>query len=91
MNNEKMRDELLTEMFKMVDLTYNAKENRNRNENWFAEHSWTEAQQKLFTDFGVALLRKKKRLTKRAAEKGMSWFILGYGWKVEYKEQECIK
>ncbi len=72
---------LRTKLFEMVGLKYVASEDKDRAEDWYLEHTWTEEEQEEFKTFGVDLLRKEERMNKRAAEKEMSWFILGYGWK----------
>lgn len=52
-------------------------------EEWYLKYTTTEEKEKEFKDWGTDLVRKKLRLSKKRAEKEMSWFLLGYGLKME--------
>lgn len=46
---------------------------------WYMKYKTTRESEKTFTTEGVSIIRNKLGLTKKLAEKEMSWFILQWG------------
>lgn len=46
---------------------------------WYMKHKTSRDSEKTFISKGVEIIRKKLNLTKKLAEKEMSWFILQWG------------
>jgi hypothetical protein len=46
---------------------------------WYMRYVTTREQEDHFVNWGVSLIREKLGLTKKMAEKEMSWFILQWG------------
>lgn len=63
---------------------------------WSMRYKTTREQEDHFINWGVSLIRNKLGLTKKMAEKEMSWFILQWGLKnetsfTEYTEENKVK
>jgi len=78
MNNEKLCEMCIKEMFKRVGLKYPNK--LTKQNDWYLKRSWTKKEQDDFADWMRKLL-KKQGFTKIDNEIGM--FLLMWGWKVD--------
>ena len=79
MSTDKTLEMCLREMFRRVGARYSKK--ACKEEDWFRKRSWTSGQEEDFRKWMSALLRKRHRWTKAAAEKEVGWFVLMYAWR----------
>ena len=73
-------EEILREMFSRVSVEYD--EELVQQKNWFLTHTWSKEDQNSFREWLIAYLMKKRRCTKRMAEKNSAYMLLSFGWKV---------
>lgn len=89
MNNEKWKElatELLKEMLKdrydeIIRKSQEAKEKGDRYP-YYDEYSWTKEEQEAFRKWAVERVRNVARVSKRYAEREVSYLIFNYGLKV---------
>jgi len=76
---EKQREvfiELVNKQLEPFDVTY---KEVSSDPDWYMRYRVTADQEQAFIEWGVELIRKKLRMTKKMARMEMSWFILQWG------------
>ena len=80
---KKTCDDCMKEMFRRVGEEYPNLKLTNQ-ARWFSLRTWTEKEEKDFTEWMRKLLKKRYRqIDKVTIDREVSMFILSYGWKVE--------
>jgi len=54
--------------------------------NWYMRYTITPKQEEEFIEWGVELIKRRLNMTRKMAEKEMSWFILQWGLTTNQKE-----
>ena len=78
-NREKQRElfvELINEQLKDHGVTY---EDVKSNPSWYTEYKTTPEKEETFIKYSVERIREVLKISKAAAEKEASWFILQWG------------
>ena len=88
MNNKTMKDQLIIEelmnkMFEISGHSIRYSDVRGRQDNWFQQYTMTQSQNEEWRKWGTEYLRKKKRWTKKMAEREMAMVDLYCGLKIE--------
>jgi hypothetical protein len=85
---KKNKDEIIVEtminkMFEIAghSVTYN--DIKDRKDNWYAQWTMTDAQNKEWVEWGTKYLKKQKNYYKVFAERQMAMFNMNYGLKLE--------
>jgi hypothetical protein len=84
----KNKDEIIIEaiinkMFEIAGHTVTFEDIKGRKDNWYAQWTMTEEQNKEWREWGLKYLKKQKGLYKHFAERQMAMFDLNYGLKIE--------
>lgn len=74
--------ELIDKMFEVSGHSLKFEDVEGRTDNWFQQYTMTEAQNKEWRDWGVNLLRKKRRWPKKLAEREIAMIDLYCGLKI---------
>jgi len=74
--------ELIDKMFEIAGHNLKFEDVEGRTDNWFQEHTMTEAQNKEWRDWGIKFLSKKRRLGTKLASREMAWLDLYCGLKI---------
>lgn len=91
MNPEKSRlllKELIDKMFELAGHDLRFEDVEGRTDNWFQQYTMTEEQNKKWREWGIKLIKKKKRSNKYLAEREMAWLDLYCGLKIDPVEKE---
>ena len=75
--------ELINKMFEISGHAMKYEDVVNRQDNWFQQYTMTQDQNDEWRKWGVEYLRKKKRWTKKMAEREMAMVDLYCGLKIE--------
>jgi len=78
---------LINKMFEIANHNITFDDIKSRTDNWYAQWTMTEEQNKEWREWGVKYLKKQKRLYKAYAEREMAMFDLCYGLKIQQTEQ----
>jgi hypothetical protein len=62
-----------------------------KNENWYLQREWTEEQEREYRDWLLGECKRVLRLTKKQAELEVAYFLLMWGWKTKYIEENTSK
>jgi len=78
---EQTNTDCLREMFRRVGETY-PNEELTAHDEWYTQHTWTDAEQDAFADWMRKLLKKRYRhWRKRTIDHEVGMFVLMWGWK----------
>lgn len=61
-----------------------------KQENWYLLHEWTEQQEKDYRQWFIKECRDSLKMSKKTAELEAGYFLLMWGWKTKYIEEEKI-
>jgi hypothetical protein len=75
--------ELINKMFELSGHAMKYEDIVGRQDDWFQQYTMTEEQNKEWQKWGIEYLRKKKRWTKKMAEREMAMVDLYCGLKIE--------
>ncbi len=75
--------ELINKMFELSGHNMKYEDVVGRQDDWFQQYTMTEDQNKEWQKWGIEYLRKKKRWTKKMAEREMAMVDLYCGLKIE--------
>lgn len=75
--------ELINKMFELSGHNMKYEDVVGRQDNWFQQYAMTENQNEEWRKWGTAYLQKKKRWTKKMAEREMTMIDLYCGLKIE--------
>ena len=74
--------ELIDKMFEIAGHPLKFEDVEGRTDNWFQQHTMTEAQNKEWRDWGTNFLNKKRRWGKKLASREMAMLDLYCGLKI---------
>jgi hypothetical protein len=74
--------ELIDKMFELAGHDLKFEDVEGRKDNWFQQHTMTEAQNEEWRDWGTKLIAKKKRHLRKIASREMAWIDLYCGLKI---------
>ena len=74
--------ELIDKMFELAGHPLKFEDVEGRTDNWFQQHTMTEAQNKEWQDWGTSFLNKKRRWGKKLADREMRMIDLYCGLKI---------
>jgi hypothetical protein len=74
--------ELIDKMFEIAGHPIKFEDVEGRTDNWFQQHTMTEAQNEEWRDWGTKLIAKKKRYLRKIASREMAWIDLYCGLKI---------
>jgi len=74
--------ELIDKMFELAGHPLKFEDVEGRTDNWFQQHTMTEAQNKEWRDWGTSFLNKKRRWGKKLADREMRMIDLYCGLKI---------
>ena len=80
--------ELIDKMFEIAGHPLKFEDVEGRKDNWFQQHTMTEAQNKEWRDWGTKFLNKKRRWGKKLASREMAMLDLYCGLKTVMNEEE---
>ena len=80
--------ELIDKMFEIAGHPLKFEDVEGRKDNWFQQYTMTEAQNKEWRDWGITFLTKKRRWSKKMAEREMVMLDLYCGLKTVMNEEE---
>jgi hypothetical protein len=80
--------ELIDKMFEIAGHNLKFEDVEGRTDNWFQQHTMTEAQNKEWRDWGIKFLSKKRRLGVKLASREMAMLDLYCGLKTVMDEKE---
>jgi hypothetical protein len=80
--DQQIAKDLIDKMFEIAGHTTKYEDVIDRKDNWFQQYTMTEQQNKEWRTWGVEYLRKKKRYTKKWAEREMAMLDLYCGLKI---------
>lgn len=73
--------DLINEMFVIAGHSVTYDDIKDRQDDWYAQWTMSQAQYDSWKNWGVEYLRKNLKMTKKSAEKEMSWVGLMWGLK----------
>jgi hypothetical protein len=76
--------DLINKMFELAGHDMKYEDVVDRQDNWFQQYTMTQLQNEEWRKWGTEYLRKKKRWTKKMAEREMAMVDLYCGLKIEY-------
>jgi hypothetical protein len=76
--------DLINKMFELSGHDMKYEDVIGRQDNWFQQYTMTQSQNEEWRKWGTEYLRKKKRWTKKMAEREMAMIDLYCGLKIEY-------
>ena len=86
MNNDKIVNNCLKEMFKRVGENYEKSYLLLTQEDWYRSKTWTQEEEDDFKDWMTVYLQKhKKDWTSLTIEREIAWFLLMWGWSIKEK------
>jgi len=74
--------ELIDKMFELAGHDLKFEDVEGKKDNWFQQHTMTEAQNKEWREWGVKHIKKKKRYYSKIAEREMAFLDLYCGLKI---------
>jgi hypothetical protein len=74
--------ELIDKMFELAGHDLKFEDVEGRKDNWFQQHTMTEAQNKEWRDWGIKLIMKKQRYNRYLADREMRMLDLYCGLKI---------
>lgn len=77
----------LDKMFMTVGFEKFDREFTNQ-EDWFTKREWTEEEEREYKQWFVNECKTKLRMNKKAAELEAGYFLLQFGWKTKYIEED---
>ena len=80
---QEIAKDLINKMFELAGHTARYEDVIGRQDNWFQQYTMTQDQNEEWRKWGVEYLRKKKRWTKKMAEREMAMIDLYCGLKIE--------
>ena len=80
---QEMPKNLIDKMFELAGHLLRYEDVVGRQDNWFQQYTMTQDQNDEWRKWGVEYLRKKKRWTKKMAEREMAMVDLSCGLKIE--------
>jgi hypothetical protein len=88
-NKERMfLKELIDKMFEIAGHDLKFEDVEGRTDEWFTQYTMTEAQNKVWRDWGVEHIKKKKRHYSKIASREMAWLDLYCGLKISDYESK---
>lgn len=84
--DEILMDVVITKLFNCVGLDWDMERINSfvSKKDWWLEHSWSEETESRFKDWLIIELLKRKRCSKKLAEKEARMFLFNYGWKTNH-------
>jgi hypothetical protein len=86
--------ELIDKMFELAGHDLKFEDVEGKKDNWFQQHTMTEAQNKEWREWGVKHIKKKKRYYSKIAEREMAFLDLYCGLKIsdsKYGKEETTE
>ena len=86
--------ELIDKMFELAGHNLKFEDVEGRKDNWFQQHTMTEAQNEEWRDWGIKLIMKKRRYNRYLADREMRMLDLYCGLKIsdsKYDKQESTE
>jgi len=80
--NKLVLKELIDKMFEIAGHDLKFEDVEGRTDNWFQQHTMTEAQNEEWRDWGIKLIMKKRRYNKKLADREMRMLDLYCGLKI---------
>jgi hypothetical protein len=80
--NKLILKELIDKMFEIAGHPLKFEDVEGRTDNWFQQHTMTEAQNEEWRDWGIKLIMKKRRYNKKLADREMRMLDLYCGLKI---------
>lgn len=80
--DQRMAKELIDKMFEIAGHTVKYEDVIDSKDNWFQQYTMTQEQNNEWRKWGMEYLRKKKRYTKKWAEREMAMLDLYCGLKI---------
>ena len=80
--NELVLKELIDKMFEIAGHPLKFEDVEGRKDNWFQQHTMTEAQNEEWRDWGTKFIMKKRRYNKKLADREMRMLDLYCGLKI---------
>ena len=80
--NKMILKELIDKMFEIAGHPLKFEDVEGRTDNWFQQHTMTEAQNEEWRDWGIKLIMKKRRYNKFLADREIRWLDLYCGLKI---------
>lgn len=87
--------ELIDKMFEIAGHPLKFEDVEGREDNWFQQHTMTEAQNKEWRDWGIKFISKKRRFGDKLASREMAMLDLYCGLKISdsrfgYEEEKTV-
>lgn len=88
-HREKLFDQCIVEMGRRVGLDWKTfddvlKYQKENGVTWYTTQTWSKQEQDDFSEWMKDLLKKEK-FTEKIILNEVGWFLLSYGWKVNYE------
>jgi len=80
--NKLILKELIDKMFEIAGHPLKFEDVEGRTDNWFQQHTMTEAQNEEWREWGIKLIMKKRRYNKKLADREMRMLDLYCGLKI---------
>lgn len=93
---KKNKDEIVVEtminkMFELAGHSVTYDDIKDRKDDWYAQWTMTDAQNKEWVEWGIKYLKKTKRYYKVFAERQMAMFNMNYGLKLQQDDKVEIQ
>lgn len=87
---EELFDKCLIEMGRRVGLDWKTFDDvleyqKENGVTWYTTKTWTKEEQDDFGEWMKKLLKKEKFFTEKTIMNEVGWFLLSYGWKIDYE------
>jgi len=79
--------DLINKMFEIAGHSVTFEDIKGRKDDWYAQWTMTEEQNKEWRDWGIKYLKKQKGLYKHYAERQIAMFDLMYGLKLQQNDK----